>query len=252
MTPARADLVVVGVGQLGGLYATGALRGGFRVTPVGRDVDPGAVVDAGGAGPVLVTVGEDTLAAVLRALPSSRRDDAILVQNELFPADLDGAPTLAVVWLNRKEERPAEVARPTVVHGRHAGVMARIHAALRLPCRVVTEPAALHAELVAKYAFIVCVNGLGVLAPLTVGEWLARDPGQVRRLLQEGVAVGEARLGQAVDRAAAIAAGEEALRALVHMPVRGRTARARIERAVAAARARGVAVPALDAIVAAA
>jgi len=239
------DLVVVGPGQLGRLFGAGALARGIRVTPVRRGDDAGAAAAGVPDAPILVAVGEPALAAVLLALPPARRNDAILVQNELFPADwtpLTPDPTVAVVWLNAKAGRPIEVARPTAVHGRHARLFCELHDPLGLPCVPVDAPT-LGVELVAKYAFILAVNALGLRADDTVGAWLARDRALVRSIAGEGIALGEARLGRAVDRAAAEAAIVAAMQALRDMPARGRTARARVERALVFARERGIPAP---------
>ena len=245
------DLVVVGLGQLGSLYADGAQRAGFRVTPVGRTDNLAAIVASVPAAPLLIAVGESDLAAVLAAIPPPQRDDLILLQNELFPSDWEPItphPTVLVVWLNRKHDRPSEVARPTAVHGRHADIVATVHTALGLPCTVLTSPADRNLELVGKYAFIITVNGLGVAADRTVEAWRRADPARVEALVGEGVTLGEARLGHPVDRAAAHRMVIEALEALPTMPVRGRSAGARVARGLAVARARGIDIPVLSAI----
>ncbi len=244
------EVVVVGPGQLGRLFAGGALARGVRVTPVVRGVDPAGVLASMAAVPILVAVGEAELMPVLRGLPVDRRGDVILVQNEVFPADwqpLVAEPTVAAVWLNAKPGRPVQVARPTAVHGRHATFLCALHEPLGIPCRVLTDAAALDMELVAKYALILAVNALGLRSDETVGAWLARDEPLVRGLVVDGRRLGEARLGHGLDDpATAEQAAFDGLRALASMPARGRTARARVERALALGRQLGVALPAVE------
>ena len=244
-------LVVVGLGQLGRLFATGALARGVRVTPVLRGVDPGAVLAPLPDVPILLAVGEHDLEPVLRAIAPARRRDAILVQNETFPPDwrpLVPDPTVAVVWLNAKPGRPLQVARSTAVRGRHAALVCALHAPLDVPCRLLDDDAQLARELVAKYALILAVNALGLRSDETVGTWLARDEPLVRRLVADARRLGEARLGDRVDDAdAAEDAALEAMQALATMPARGRTARARVDRALALGRTLGVSLPALAA-----
>ena len=85
------------------------------MTPVRRSDDLTATVASAPTVPLLIAVGESDLPTVLAAIPPPQRADVILLQNELFPSDwelLTTQLTVAVVWLNRKQNRPAEVARP--------------------------------------------------------------------------------------------------------------------------------------------
>lgn len=228
------ECVVIGMGQLGRLFGGAALACGYQTTPVLRD----APVDlAMLRGPILVTVGERALAAVLASVPAARRDDVILVQNELFPHvwRADGAlgahaqPTVAVVWSNVKKGCPVEVGRATHVFGPHAQFMRELHGAIDVPCAELRTFGELEQELVAKYAFILGVNALGLEKARTIGEWLDADPARVDGVLTQTIALGEAQVGHACAGAAPIArAAMEALRA---MPAAGRTANERVTRA---------------------
>lgn len=228
--------VVIGMGQLGRLFGGAALACGYQTTPVLRD----APVDVTTLrGPVLVTVGEKALPEVLASIPSQRRDDVILVQNELFPDAWGNArPTVAVVWSNVKKGRPVEVGRATHVFGSYAQFVRELHNALEVPCVELRSFMELEQELVAKYAFILGVNALGLEEPRTIGEWLDADPARVDAVLAQTIALGEAQVGHACAGAAPIArAAMEALRA---MPAAGRTARERLTRARDVAKKLGV------------
>ena len=232
---------VIGLGQLGRLFGAGALASGHRTTPVRRgDSIEQALADA--AGPIVVTVGEAALPAVLKEIPRERHGDVVLVQNELLPdvwrAHLAAEPTVAVVWSNVKKGRPIEVGRATHVHGAHASFVSALHEAIDVPCVQLVDAAALEQELVAKYAFILGVNALGLEEARTVGAWLDADPARVDAVLARVIALADARTGRPHPAAAAIArAAMEPLRA---MPAAGRTARERVERARALAIALGV------------
>ncbi|MEW5848194.1 MAG: hypothetical protein AB2A00_05240 [Myxococcota bacterium] len=249
-----SDLVVVGLGQLGQLYAGGALKLGIRVTPVVRTTPrPLALSALPGHTPILVAVGEDALGGVLEEIPAARRDHVVLLQNELFPSVWRAhgvrSPTVLIPWLSRKKGRPLEVARPTLAYGPHAGLFAAVHGALDLPCEVTTETARMEDGLVAKYTFIITINALGVQEDLTLGAWLRKDPARVDVLAAEAHALGQAQLGRPVPRDDVLRQAREAMAALPDYPARGRTARARIERAVAVAQQRGVHVTELHALV---
>ncbi len=237
------DCVIVGVGQLGRFFAGGAVACGVRVTPVRRgDSIVVALADVAPGAPIVVAVGEAALPGVLAQVPIERRGDVVLVQNELFPevwqaALGDAEPTIAVVWSTVKKGRPVEVGRATHVFGRHAGFICEAQRALDVPCVELHGFSALETELVAKYAFILAVNALGLEQARPVGAWLDADPARVDAVLAAFVALGEARSGPA-GTARAIAL--EAMEALRSMPAAGRTARERVDRARAVAARLGV------------
>ena len=245
--PATSSFVVFGVGQLGQLFAGGALRLGRSETPTVRDADPGLVLAAVPEGaPILLATPEAAMADAIGAVPAARRDDVILVQNELFPAVWEAAgakaPTVAIVWLSKKKGRAVEVAGPTEVFGRHADVVAEIHAAQGLPVTVLNDEAALGAALVAKYAFILTINALGMVENLTLGDWLSRDEPQVRAVLSDALALGTAHLGADIDVEGARTRVLGAMEGLSNYPARGRTAAARVARARHDAERLGVAL----------
>lgn len=247
---APRELVVFGVGQLGQLYAAGALRLGLRVTPITRHDDPTTVLaDLPLGTPILLAVSEDDLGPAVSKIPPARWGDLCLVQNELFPARWRALgltePTILVVWLSKKKARPVEVARVSPAYGKHAAIMTAMFEALELPAKALEDTAALDVELVAKFAFILTINALGLVENLTLGEWLARDPETVARLVTEAQALGEAHLGHPVPREEIHARVEEAMRGLSTYPARGRTASARLARAKVDAERFGLDVPAL-------
>lgn len=245
-----SDLVVYGVGQLGQLFAGGALRLGLRAVPIARDTDRSAVfASVPPHTPILLSVPEDALEGAVRDVPAERHSDVLLVQNELFPQrwralGLD-APTVLVVWLSKKKARPVEVARPTFAYGRHARLAARIHDELELPARVLDEEEELHQELVSKFAFILTINALGVVENLPLGQWLAKDRARVLALVDEARLLGEAHLGATVAAEYTELAVLEAMAALKDYPAKGRTAEARVVRAARDAAAFGLHLPAV-------
>jgi ketopantoate reductase len=244
------DTVVLGLGQLGQLFGAGALRAGNRVTPLLRDAPREAALDALPDGvPIWVTVGEKDLPAAVQGLPAHRRLDAILVQNELFPANWEGmglsSPTVAVVWISKKKGRPVEVGGPTQVFGPHAEHVAEVHRALDLPVDRLSTPGALAQAIVDKYAFILTINALGVVENLKLGAWLDKDAQRVAAIALEAARLGAALVGEEVDQEKARAAVEMGMKALSHYPARGRTAAARVERAQQDARRLDLELPAL-------
>ncbi|MFZ9889067.1 MAG: hypothetical protein ACO3JL_16340 [Myxococcota bacterium] len=244
------DLIVVGIGQLGTLFGEAALGIGRRVTPLRRDSDVERCLDDVPAGcPVLMATGEADLERAVQRLPAAYRDDLILVQNELFPVDLVALgiaqPTTAMVWSSKKSGRALQVGAPTEVFGRHADLMEQLHNTLQIPCRRAESVADRDAGLVAKFAFILTINALGLQRDLSLGKWLSEDHAKVLALCDDARRLGEKRLGHAVDPEAVQRRVLAGMEALADMPSRGRTALQRLEKARQDANRLGLSLPAL-------
>lgn len=238
------DLIVVGLGQLGALLGTSALREGIRVTPLVRHTDRhAAFATAAFDTPLLVAVGEGDLAPVIDEIPHSRRDHTVLIQNELFPktwADLGlASPTIAIAWFSKKEGRPVEVARESAVSGPHAALITRLIKSAGAPC-VEVDATERDLHLVAKFAFIFAINALGMIENRALREWLEADPARCETAVQGGILLGCAHLGASVDEKKATAMAIEGMEGLGDYPARGRSAPARMKRARADAKAFGI------------
>lgn len=243
------DAAVVGLGQLGQMYAGALLNQGYRVTPVVRATPRPLELGLAPEAPVLVSVGEDALDAALSELVAAGLGQRVmLLQNELFPATWKkhptAHPTVMVVWTNRKKGVPL-VGAPTRVFGPLADLVVRMHAALEIPCEVLPDEHALNTELCAKYAFIVAVNALGVSEPRTLQEWMEAEPQTVGRVLQDAVSLSAVRVDASVDVEEARRRAHSAMVALASIPSRGRTSWARMERAAAVSQEQHLPVPAL-------
>lgn len=245
--------MIVGLGQLGRLFADGFLRLGRPVVPVLR----GEAFEAklGGVDPelVLVAVGEDELSGALRRVPVGLRDRVALLQNELRPgAWLDEGytdPSVAIVWFERKNDQPPRAVEPTRLFGDKASLLER---ALR-PFDVrplLTEPTELSYELCLKNLYILTTNLAGLEVGGTTSELLERHGELFERVFRELLLVERALFGAGLelDAERLRAELERALRADPDHGTAGRSARRRLERTLAHARARGLEVPTLTSL----
>ncbi len=244
------ELVIFGLGELGQLYGGAALAAGYRVTPVLRATPVGPLL----AGlpprtPLLIAVPEAGLDAVLSGLPPPRREDAILLQNGIFPSLWTGAagtPTVMVPWLLKKQGAPQIVIRSTPVFGRHAGLVLALHAALHIDAVVLDDAHALAQALADKYAFILTINALGVWRDQTLGRWLDEEPVRVRALAAEAGSLAARLADVAPDRDRAEEAVLAGMFALRDVSARGRSAASRLAHADAAARRLHLVLPLLS------
>jgi len=252
------DAVVIGLGELGGVFAHGLLRTGHRVIPVRRADDPRTIAEqVPTPALVAITVGEDDLAPVLGALPKQWHESVLLVQNELLPRSwsaLGAPPTVAVVWFEKKKTTPIVPILPTPVAGPRAGLVVDALRALDVPCAAIADEA-LPAALVSKNLYILTANLAG-LAHGTASSSRRDQPPELwtthrahtEAVAREVLALQSALLGGPVDVDARLADLDRAIEADPKHGARGRTAPARLARALRHADELGIDVPTLRAL----
>jgi hypothetical protein len=243
------DLIVVGLGELGRLYGGAALRAGLRVTPWTREQRPEeALASLSEDTPVLLAVGEDALTLALQSLPEPRRRHSIWLQNELFPrdwAELEEPPTVLVPWLLQKRGKPLIVLHPSPVFGRHAELVLAMHRAIDIPALRI-EPVCGAEALRDKYAFIVAMNALGLSSDAPLGWFLEHEQGLIESVLRESAELAGKVCEVSPAHAHVAALARTAFEALRDISPRGRTAAARIERALERATHHRLTLPTLE------
>ena len=114
----QKPIVIIGIGQLGGVFARGFLRLGIPVYPVTRSMD---IRHAAETYPepftVLVAVADDDFSKTLDGIPEKWRHKLSLLQNEMLPGDWENRgiqnPTVLSVWFEKKKRRGVEICRKT-------------------------------------------------------------------------------------------------------------------------------------------
>ena len=247
----NTPVVLIGVGEMGGVFARGLLRLGHPVFPVTRAV-PMQEVAAAVPKPalVLIAVAEGDLPSVLRDLPGTWRDRAGLLQNELLPADWSSLaePTVISVWFEKKAGQDAKVIIPSPVFGPRAELIADALSVVDIPARLLASPEQLLFELVAKNLYILTTNIAGLRVGGTVGELWDRHGDFATAVAEDVIVLQEALTGRTFDRHALIEAMLEACRGDPEHRCMGRSAPARLARALEHARTQGVRLPVLEEI----
>ena len=247
-------VVIVGLGQMGGVFAHGLLRAGRVVHPVTRAMTMDAVArELSAPALVLIAVAEDALDGVLASVPDAWRDRLALLQNELLPCDWErhgiDDPTIAIVWFEKKKTTPIHVVVPTVVAGPRAGVLLDALRDLEIPARAIEREALLF-ELARKNLYILTSNIAGLEVGGTVSELWSQHRALAFDVAGEVLALEAWRAGEALPREALIAAMVEAFEGDPQHRCTGRSAPARLKRALAHAAQAGIAVPTLERIAA--
>jgi len=163
----KKPIIMIGVGEMGGVFARGILRLGHPVYPVTRGVNLDEVSqNVSDPEAVIVSVGEKDLRAVLESIPEAWKDRLVLLQNELLPRDWQkyhiNNPTVISVWFEKKPGQEVKVIIPSPVYGPKAGLIQWALNGINISCDVVASEEDLLSELVIKNVYILTVNIAGL------------------------------------------------------------------------------------------
>lgn len=247
------DVVLVGLGQMGSVFAHAFLREGHTVHPVNRETDADALAERVPEPAIcMVTVGEADLDGVLETLPESWRSRVGLLQNELLPPSWEkhgiSDPTVAVVWFEKKATIATKVILPTPVAGPEAALISRSLLRIGVGAEMVEDDALLPA-LVAKNLYILVANCAGLETGGTVGDLFENHRPLVDAVAGEVLAIQKALVGRPLGNESEILRIVE--RAVASDPehgAKGRSAPARLKRAIAQAEEHDIDVPKLKAL----
>jgi ketopantoate reductase len=245
--------VMIGLGQLGRVFAGGLLKSGHVVAPVNRGDDLAAVA-ARWPEPdlVMISVAEADLHPVLSALPEPWRDNVCLLQNELLPRDWEAHgienPTVISVWFEKKPGKDAHALLSSPVYGPHADSLIAALAAIDLPAHALSDADALLWELVRKNLYILTTNIAGLDAAGDVGALRDQHATLMTAVANDVLDVQDWLAGQQLPRAGLMNGLLEAIAADLRHGCAGRSAPSRLKRALHHADAAGLATPELHRI----
>ena len=228
-------VIIIGLGQLGRVFAGGFLRAGCTVVPVNRGDDMNAMA-ARLPDPllVLVAVAEPDLHPTLAALPATWRGRAGLLQNELLPRDWVAHglvdPTVASVWFEKKKGTDAKPLIATPVQGPQAQLVCAALGGIDIPARRVESAEEMLYELVRKNVYILTTNIAGIQTGGNVGELWAKHRMLATEVANEAMDIQDWLTGQQHDRKRLLAGMVEAIEADPAHGCKGRSAPDRLKR----------------------
>lgn len=246
----KQPIVVIGIGELGSVFARGLLRRGHPVYPIIRGMDmaeefkilPDPAL-------VLVAVAENDLHPTLEQIPDPWRDKLCLLQNELLPRDWQAhashAPTVIAVWFEKKKGQDVKVLLPSPVYGPQAALIQSALAAVDIAARTLAKHDELLYELVRKNVYILTINIAGLITGGTVTELWRDHQGLAREIADEVITIQEWLTDAELPRDRLIEGMLEAFAGDPEHKCLGRTALSRLQRALAYADETGLAVPKL-------
>ena len=249
----KEPIVIIGIGELAGVFARGFLRCGYPVYPITRSMD---MAQESRQIPtpslVLVTVQENQLHPVLEQLPESWRSSVGLLQNELLPRDWQAHnisnPTVTVVWFEKKKTLELTNVLYTPSYGPKAPLLAEALEALEIPFRILEDEDALLYELARKSVYILTVNIAGLMNNCTVEELWYRHQALARDVAEEVISILESLTGEPLPRETLIAGMVAGIDDCPNRNCLGRRAMSRLERSLQHAKEAGIKTPIMSSI----
>jgi len=244
------SVVIVGLGEMGSVFARGFLRTGYTVHPVIRGVEMQTVADeVPDPELVLIAVAEPDLHAQLAKVPAIWRDRLVLLQNELLPRDWQQynlEPTVISVWFEKKKGMDSRVIIPSPVYGKHARQVADALASIDIPVTVLASEAELLHELVLKNVYILTTNIAGLQVGGNVEQLWSNHNAAAYDVATDVITLQEALTGQTLNYRALIDGMVRAFQGDPEHMCMGRSAPARLQRALMLASEYGLSLKTLE------
>ncbi|MCF6298475.1 MAG: hypothetical protein L3J01_01195 [Thiomicrorhabdus sp.] len=246
----KDPIIVIGLGELGSVFARGFLKLGYPVQGINRTMSMQAVAqDIPTPTAVLVSVGEADLPNVLATLPKEWKDNLILLQNELLPRDWKAAkieePTVISVWFEKKKGMDSKVVIPTPVYGKHKKLVFDALATLDLPSFIIDSKEELIYELVRKNLYILTTNIAGLKVGGNVEQLAQQHPELMQAVANDVLDIQDWLTEQTNDRSQLMEGLMEAFNGDPQHGCMGRSAPARLARAITLADQAKLSVPTL-------
>ena len=243
----KRPIVIIGIGEVAGVLARAFLRDGLPVVPVTRHMD--IIAEAKEiSDPLMVVlgVGEKDFSSVLKTIPDGWRDSLVFIQNELLPQDWEvhgiENPTVLSVWFEKKKSMDYKPLLPTPILGIHADLIAESLDGIDIPCTILESREEMLVNLVQKNVFILTTNiaGLALDEGATTATLWAESRQLALDVANDAIDLQEALTGQSLPRELLIEGLVQGLGADPHHKCKGRSAPARLARAIAIADKEGV------------
>jgi len=232
----KKPIIIIGVGEMGGVFARAFLKEGHPVYPVSRQTDMPAMADTIDSGCVLVATGEADLQNTLSNMPQKWLEQCILLQNELLPNDwLQHKAinaTIISVWFEKKPDMDFKVIVPSPVFGPHAQLIKKALNGLNIPVDCQNNFTDMTFELVRKNIYILASNICGLDVKGNVGELATTHHKLLNRVIDDVLKIQHHLTGINHDKDKLLKAVEVAFNGDKAHQCMGRSAPARLQRAL--------------------
>ncbi len=233
----KQPVVIIGLGEMGSVFARAMLRLGHPVYPAGRATDLDAMAtQLPEPVMVLLAVAENDLHPALEKIPPQWRSKLTLLQNELLPRDWQRHrlenPTVISVWFEKKKGMDYKVLVPSPAFGPQAPLLKNALATLEIPVRLVNSAEEMEFELVVKNVYILTTNICGLVIGGTVEDLWYKNETLAQQVANDVIDIQEWLTGHSFDREKLIAGMVDAIQGDLQHKNMGRSAPARLQRAI--------------------
>ena len=248
--PLSDDVVLIGIGEMGSVFAKAFLQLGASIHPIRRGDAPESLASVlPKPSLVLVAVGEADLDNTLESVPNLWRDRLMLIQNELLPQSWNAHsianPTVGVVWFEKKPGQDVKVIISSPIGGPASSAVVRGLRSIGIAAHSLTSSKDLARELIIKNVYILTSNLAGLDTGGTVFQMWKTHNALASAVAEDVLDIQEYLLGCPVDRAASIAGMVTAIDGDPDHQTTGRSALQRLARALHHADAAGLEVATL-------
>ena len=249
----KTPVIVIGLGEMGSVFARSILKSGYPVYPASRDTDLSELAESiQNPAMVLIAVGEKDLQACLKKIPSAWHNHVALLQNELLPRDWTAYdfidPTVISVWFEKKKGQDSKVLIPSPCFGANASLLVDALATLDIPACEVSSAEKMEEELLIKNVYILTTNIAGLITKGNVEDLWDNHNDLALEIANEVMDIQSTLVGHDLDRDKLIAGFKAGIDGDHEHMCMGRSAPARLARAIELADAAGLEVKKLRAI----
>ena len=240
-------VIIIGLGEMGSVFARAILKLGHPVFPVNRNTDL-AELASNLPDPllVLVAVAEKDLLATLHTLPAEWHDRIALLQNELLPRDWKSFPftnpTVVSVWFEKKKGQDSKVLISSPCFGPNATLLVDALATLDIPAHEVNSAAAMEEELLIKNVYILTTNICGLITKGNVEDLWNNHNSLAQDVASDVMDIQASLVGHDLDRNKLISGFKKGIDGDPTHMCMGRSAPARLARALELADTAGLQV----------
>lgn len=232
----KAPVVVIGMGEIGAVFARGFLKTGHPVFPLLRgdsfdELQQKIEMPAA----VILAVAEGDLQATLKQIPQQWLSVLVLLQNELLPRDwetLAVEPTVISIWFEKKKGQDSKVIIPSPVYGALSQLVHDSLASLDIAVKMLADKEALLSELVVKNLYILTSNISGLEVGGNVGELWEQHRNVANLVIDDVLLIQEKLTGENLDKSRLVDLMLQAFEGDPQHKCMGRSAPARLQRAL--------------------
>lgn len=243
----KSPIIVVGMGELGSVFARGFLRLGYPVQGVTREMSMQAIAETlPDPELVVISVGEADIHQTIQNCPTEWVDRVVLIQNELLPRDWNKSalidPTIISVWFEKKKGMDSKMVLPSPVFGPKASLIVDALAQIDLKAYALNSAEELNYELVRKNLYILTTNISGLEVGGTVAELESQHSELMNAVAEDVLDIQDWLTQQENERSRLMLGLSEAFKGDPKHGCMGRSAPARLTRALNLADQAGIEV----------